>query len=133
MMKMIYNEEYEVIDYNMSDSNIGARKKKNIRNHIFILNGVINEAIKNQKSIDIQILDYRQCFDSMWMEECINDMYDYGVKSTNLALIYEANKVNNVAIMTPNGLIERKSIKKNSNARRGFWSIRVQSYCRHHW
>ena len=111
MMKMIYNEEYEVIDNNMSDSNIGARKKKNIRNHIFILNGVINEAIKNHKSIDIQILDYRQCFDSMWMEECINDMYDYGVKSTNLALIYEANKVNNVAIMTPNGLTERKSIE----------------------
>ena len=110
MMKMIYNEEYQVIDNNMSDSNIGARKMKNIRNHIFILNGVINEAIKNQKSIDIQILDYRQCFDSMWIEECINDMYDYGVKSTNLALIYEANKVNNVAIMTPNGLTERKNI-----------------------
>ena len=109
MMKMIYNEEYQIIDNNMSDSNIGARKMKNIRNHIFILNGVINEAIKNGKSIDIQILDYRQCFDSMWMEECINDMYDYGVKSTNLALIYEANKVNNVAIMTPNGLTERKN------------------------
>ena len=111
-MKMIYNEEYPGIDRNMSDSNIGARKMKNIRNHIFILNGIINEAIKNGKSIDLQILDYRQCFDSMWLEECINDMYDYGVKNTNLALIYEANKVNKVAVMTPNGLTERKSIEK---------------------
>ena len=29
MMKIIYNEEYENIDMNMSDSNIGARKMKN--------------------------------------------------------------------------------------------------------
>ena len=63
MMKMVYNDEYNIIDSNMSDSNIGARKDKNIRNHIFILNGIINDAIKNKKCVDIQILDYRQCFD----------------------------------------------------------------------
>ena len=92
MMKLIYNQEYETIDSNMSDSNIGARKDKNIRNHIFILNGIINEAIKSKKkAVDIQILDYRQCFDSMWLEECINDLYDSGVQNPNLALIYEAN------------------------------------------
>ena len=112
MMKIIYNEEYEGINMNMSDSNIGARKMKNIRNHIFILNGIINEAIRNGKSVDIQILDYRQCFDSMWLEDCINDMYDCGVKNRNLAVIYEANKVNKVAVMTPNGLTERRNIEK---------------------
>ena len=112
MMKMIYNQEYDVIDLNMSDSNIGARKKMNIRNHIFVLNGIINEALKTGKSVDIQILDYRQCFDSMWMEDCINDLYDYGVKSPNLALIYEANKVNKVAVMTPNGLTTRTNVEQ---------------------
>ena len=67
-MKLIYNDEYANIDENMSDSNIGARKNKNIRNHIFIINGVINETLKSKKKcIDIQILDYRQCFDSMWL------------------------------------------------------------------
>ena len=112
MMKMIYNQEYEVMDLNMSDSNIGARKKMNIRNHIFVLNGIINEALKTGKSVDIQILDYRQCFDSMWIEDCINDLYEYGVKSPNLALIYEANRVNKVAVMTPNGLTERKKVEQ---------------------
>ena len=77
MMKLVYNEAYETIDSHMSDSNIGARKDNKIRNHIFILNGIINEAIK-------QILDYRQCFDSMWLEESINDLYDSGVKNSNL-------------------------------------------------
>ena len=69
IMKIIYKEEYETIESHMSDSNIGARKRKNVRNHIFILNGVINEAINNkQKAIDIVILDYKQCFDGMWQE-----------------------------------------------------------------
>ena len=45
LMKLIYDEEYEEIDFNMSDSNIGARKRKNIRNHIFIIHSVINESI----------------------------------------------------------------------------------------
>ena len=49
IMKRMYNDEYETLEYetleyetldnNMSDSNIGARKNKNIRNHIFIING----------------------------------------------------------------------------------------------
>ena len=34
LMRLIYKEKYSVIDKSMSDSNIGARKKKNIRNHI---------------------------------------------------------------------------------------------------
>ena len=42
LMKLIYMDEYETVDESMSDSNIGARKFKNIRNNIFIQNGVIN-------------------------------------------------------------------------------------------
>ena len=40
-MKMIYNEKYDIIDEQMSDSNVGARRGKNIINHIFIINGII--------------------------------------------------------------------------------------------
>ena len=112
MMKLVYNEEYETLDRNMSDSNIGARKNKNIRNHIFVINGVINDAIQSKKSIDISILDYRQCFDSMWLEEVVNDLYESGVENSNLAVIYEANKINKVAVSTPNGLTRRETINK---------------------
>jgi hypothetical protein len=57
---MVYKDKYKVVDENMSDSNVGARKAKSIRNHIFVLNGVINEAVNNKKiGVDIKILDYR--------------------------------------------------------------------------
>ena len=112
LMKMIYKDEYETIDNQMSDSNIGGRKGKNIRNHIFILNGIINEAIINkEKAIDVVILDYKQCFDGMWLEDSLNDLYDSGVKNRNLAIIYEANSSNKVAVRTPYDTTERVGIK----------------------
>ena len=60
MMKMIYNQKYSTIDNSMSDSNIGARKQKNIRNHIFVVNSIIHDVLKNksQKPIDVMVLDY---------------------------------------------------------------------------
>ena len=55
LMKMIYKDYYPVIDGSMSDSNIGARKNKNIRNHIFIVNSIIHDVLskKGKKPIDI--------------------------------------------------------------------------------
>ena len=61
-------------------------------------NAVINEALKTKKNIDIQILDYCQCFDGIWLDECINDLFEAGIDDDSLALIYEANKKNRGAI-----------------------------------
>ena len=74
----------------MSDSNIGVRKGKGVRNQLFMLTGILQEFLNNKKAkpIDIQISDFRQCFDSLWLEECMNDLYDAGIVDDNLALIY---------------------------------------------
>ena len=112
-MKMVYKDKYSLVDGNMSDSNVGARKDKNIRNHIFVLNGIINEAVnKKGLAIDIEVLDYRQCFDSMWLEETINDLWEAGIQDDNLALIYKMNEEVKVAVKTPFGLTKRSSIGK---------------------
>ena len=110
-MKLSYHEKYQVVDKNMSDSNVGGRKNKNIRNHIFVLNSVINDIIQNKKkAIDIEILDYKQCFDSMWMEECINDLWEAGIQDDHLALIFKINEKVDVSVKTPFGLTDRKQI-----------------------
>ena len=43
--KLIYLEKYPLLDANMSDSNIGARKKRNIKNHLFIIHVIINSLV----------------------------------------------------------------------------------------
>ena len=61
----------------MSDSNVGGRKGRNIRNHLFIVYGIINSVMNNESPpIDIQLYDLKQCFDAMWLKESMNDLCD---------------------------------------------------------
>ena len=53
-MKMVWSEVYDTLDQTMSGSNVGGRKKKSIRNHLFIINGIINGVINGKKEpVDI--------------------------------------------------------------------------------
>ena len=99
----------------MSDSNIGGRRQKNIKNHLFIVYGIINSTLYEEKScVDIGIYDLYKCFDSLWLEDCLIDLYDTLPEKQhddNLALIYEANRTNLVAVKTPVGLTDRVNME----------------------
>ena len=112
--KLIYVEVSEDIDKRMSDSNIGARKHKNIRDHLFILYSIINSVVNgNNECIDIQIYDIQKCFDSLWIEDCFNDLYDVlpaSRRNNKISLLYKANETNLVAVKTPAGLTDRVNL-----------------------
>ena len=111
--KLIYQDNYEKINSNMSDSNIGARKQRNIRDHLFVLNGVINNVIKNkQESIDILIYDISQCFDSMWYRKTMTDLFDVEVQNDHYALLCELNKKSLISIKTPVGITSREQFNE---------------------
>ena len=77
--RLIYNDQYEVIDEALSDSNVGARKNRNVRDNIFVLNAITNSVINgNSEPIDIQVFDIEKCFDALWVQEFINDVYETG-------------------------------------------------------
>ena len=106
--KMILNDISPDIEDNMSDSQVGTRKDKSIRNHIFVVNSIINAV--NQKEvnpIDLQVYDCAKACDSLWLAECIKDLYESGVMDDKLAMIYYGNRKNNVSIKTPLGFTER--------------------------
>ena len=112
LMKLIYFDYYFTLDRSMSDSQVGARKNKNIRNHIWIINGIITDVLssKSKKPIDIQIFDYKQCFDSLWLQECMNDFYSAGFDDDKFALLFNMNKNVNIAVRTPVGKTDRRNI-----------------------
>ena len=114
--KLIYLDKFENIDENMSDSNIGARKRRNIKDHLFLIYGIINSVINGgEPCIDIQIYDLEKAFDSLWLEDCMNDAFDTLGKSHRdykVALLYESNKENLVAVNTAVGITRRVSIPK---------------------
>ena len=45
LMRLIYNQKYELVDSNMSDCQMGSRKRKGCRNNIFIINGIIHDVL----------------------------------------------------------------------------------------
>ena len=99
--RLIYNDKYSDIDDGMSDSNIGGRKNKNIKNHLFVIYGILNSVINGEDDpIDIQVYDLEKAFDALWLEDCMNDLVDTLPISSHddkVALIYEANMSNLVA------------------------------------
>ena len=111
---LIYSDKYNDIDSGMSDSNIGGRRKMNIKNHLFIIYGVMNSVVWGEDDpIDLQIYDLLKCFDALWLEDCMIDMVDSIPPSSQddkIAMVYEANKSNLVAINTAVGQTDRVEI-----------------------
>ena len=109
--KLIYNDEYPGIDKNLTDSNVGARQNRNIRDNIFVINAISNEAVKRKlKGIDMQIFDVYKCFDKLWAKECLNDLYECGFTNDKLPLLYKENVDAQVAIKTASGITRRTSV-----------------------
>ena len=64
--KLIYFDKVKDIDNKMSDSNVGARRDRSIKNNLFIIYGVINSVIKGKgECVDLQIYDLEKAFDAL--------------------------------------------------------------------
>ena len=110
--RLIYNDSYDTIEEYLSDSNVGARRGRNVRDNIFTLNAITNSIINgNEDPVDIQLFDIEKCFDTLWVEECMNDLFDSGLQNDKLPLLYMENQNAEIAIKTQTGITDRKSIK----------------------
>ena len=104
MDRMIYNDIYDNVDRNMSCSNIGARKKRSINDHLFVINGIINDVLHSRTSsnIDVQIYDVSKCFDKLEYVNTAADLYNAGV-TDDFVTIANSNKNCQIAVKTPWG------------------------------
>ena len=78
LMKMIYQDKYKVIDSNTSDFQIGGRKGKNVRDHIFVVNGIVQDTLSSVKNkpINIVIANFKLCFDGLSLPLTCKDLYE---------------------------------------------------------
>ena len=120
--KLILNK---TIDFNLTGSNDGGRKGRNVRDNIFVLNAIINLIKKgNAEACDITVNDVEKCFDALWAQECINTLYEYGLNNDKLILLYEDTKAALIAIKkNPN----RRDHYKYYNAGNCVWNIDMNS------
>ena len=101
--RLIYNDNYYTIDAAMSCSNIGARKKRNIRDHLFVFNSVVNEISVRKHHADVQVYDVRRCFDKMWGHETLNDIFEAGLDNDQFAMVASSSEKCEVYVKAPWG------------------------------
>ena len=86
---------------------MGGRKHRNIRDHMFVVNAAVNNVINGDgKSFDIQGFDVVKCFDEMWYEETLNDMWDVQIQDDRFALISKLDDNCKIVVKTPCGVTD---------------------------
>ena len=97
--RLMYNNNYYVIDESLTDGNVGARKHRNARDNIYVLSAITNSVIKGKMPpIQVGITDIEKCFDKMWLQAAINALYEAGITNDTLNLLYLENKTAQIAI-----------------------------------
>ena len=110
--RLMYNDLYTILDSNLTDGNVGARKGRNIRDNIFILGAVINSVTNGgEEPVQIQVVDVEKCFDKLWLEATTNALYEAGIRSDLLNLLYIENQTAKIAVKVNGQLTKRVNVK----------------------
>ena len=82
-----------------------------MRDNLFVLNAVLSSERKpNKESFDIYVYDVEKCFDSMWSQECINDLYMIGFSNDKLPLLFIENSYAQIVVKVPCGMTKRGTV-----------------------
>ena len=112
LIKLVYNSIISEIDNNLTNSNIGSQKGKSPRDHLFVVYSVVNETLNSEHQRDIVFYDVSQCYDSLWVKRSLLDMFENGMSSNLLNLVYELSKRAKIVVKTPVGNSEEKDIEE---------------------
>ena len=114
-MRLLFNRNYDIIDRNMSECNIGGRRGRSCQDNIFIINAIKHDVLSSSKKkmVIFQIYDFKQMFDGIVLEEGILDLYEAGIRDDTLKILYEANKKVHMSVKTDDGLTDRTEIQSS--------------------
>ena len=82
----------------------GSRTKRGPLDNLFLLQSGIDHAKYLNVPLYITVYDYAQCFDALWLEDCIVSLWNLGVRDETLSTIYNMNKKAVIQVKTPVGM-----------------------------
>ena len=78
--KLLKNMINKLLQQNISKLQNGGMKGKGVVDSLFILRATVNHAKYLNKELLITFYHIEKCFDILWLEDCINSLWDLGVK-----------------------------------------------------
>ena len=82
----------------------GSRSGKSAADNLFLLRSAVDHSKYLNKCLYITTYDFRQAFDSLWLQDSILVLRKLGIQDHFLKLVYEMNKKAQVQVKTPYGL-----------------------------
>ena len=99
--KLIKKRNMNTLRNNISQFQNGGMKGKRVVDNLIIIRGVIDHALYLGKELCITFFDIEKCFDSLWLEDCINSSWENGIRDDDmLSLIYLTNTKVYITIRT---------------------------------
>ena len=101
--KLLRNRITPSLEENITKFQTGGVKNKGAVDHIFVLRGLIDHSRYLKKELWITFYDIEKCFDSLWLEDCINSLWQCDVDDDILYLICLLNRKADITVRTPFG------------------------------
>lgn len=111
LSRIMYNRHFDKINNNMTELNLGARKKMAACDNISIVSAVINEALNDDKDVVVSVFDYKQMFDALDIKKAISGIFDLGIQNKDLCLWYNSNEKVVTTVQTEAGEAKPVTIK----------------------
>ena len=90
----------------------GGQKRRGPADNWIILHAQIDESKRLRKPLYLFFADLVKCFDRLWLKDCLNDLYDCGMRERELGLIYKLNQKALFRVATPAGLTEEVEVEE---------------------
>ena len=118
-LKLILSKIFEKININRIADNVkridlsqaGSRTNRGPADQTFLVRSSIDHSKYLNRPIYLVLYDYSQCFDSLWLDDCLLSLWKIGVQSEILSVIKNINKMCNIVVKTPVGLSEEFTIE----------------------
>ena len=88
---------------NVSLYQAGSRKNRSVADNLFLLRGCMDYSNYLKQPLYLTTYDFKQAFDSLWLEDSLLSLEKVGVDLDLLQLIHALNKEAKVTIKTPHG------------------------------
>ena len=104
--KLLKNRISPILNKNMSQFQTGGVKGKGVTDNLFILRGIVDHTKYLGKELCITFYDIEKCFDSLWLADCLNSLWENGIQNDLLYLIYLLNHRARIQVKSPLGITD---------------------------
>ena len=111
-LKQVLSKIFERLNMNRISENIqkidkaqaGSQTNRSTADQTFLLRSGIDHSIFVNKPMYITLYDFAQCFDSLWLDDCIISLKKLGISNEVLSIIKNLNTDCNIKVKTPVGV-----------------------------